>query len=94
MPLDELVSADIFHSTLFADKIIYAECILYGIVTVRMDGESTMNVTSKDLNAMLTAINNHKLRPVIDRVFAFDELRQALDCLSNGKHFGKIGIKH
>lgn len=59
---------------------------------VRMQGITVGS--GDDLKAMLTAINHHKLRPVIDRVFAFDELRQALDYLSNGKHFGKIGIKH
>ena len=59
---------------------------------VRMQGITVGS--GDDLKAMLTAINHHKLRPVVDCVFAFDELRQALDYLSSGKHFGKIGIKH
>jgi hypothetical protein len=30
----------------------------------------------------------------VDRVFAFAELRGALEYLSSGKHFGKICIRH
>jgi hypothetical protein len=28
----------------------------------------------------------------MDRTFAFEELRDALDYMSQGRHFGKIGI--
>jgi hypothetical protein len=31
---------------------------------------------------------------VIDRIFAFEELRSALEYMAGGKHFGKICIKH
>ncbi|MEJ7624895.1 MAG: NAD(P)-dependent alcohol dehydrogenase [Pyrinomonadaceae bacterium] len=35
-----------------------------------------------------------KLRPVIDRVFEFDELRDALTYMESGAHFGKIVIRY
>jgi NADPH:quinone reductase-like Zn-dependent oxidoreductase len=35
----------------------------------------------------------HELRPVIDTVFEFDEVREAFDHLASGKHFGKIAIR-
>ncbi len=47
-----------------------------------------------DFEAMATAIAQHKLRPVVDRVFAFDELGMALDYLASGQHFGKVCIQH
>jgi NADPH:quinone reductase-like Zn-dependent oxidoreductase len=47
-----------------------------------------------DFAQMANAIAQHKLRPVVSRVFAFEEPRLALDYLSSGKHFGKICIKH
>jgi NADPH:quinone reductase-like Zn-dependent oxidoreductase len=47
-----------------------------------------------DFAQMAKAIAQHKLRPVISRVFAFEELGLALDYMSSGKHFGKICIKH
>jgi NADPH:quinone reductase-like Zn-dependent oxidoreductase len=43
---------------------------------------------------MTRAIALHRLEPVIDRVFAFEELRPALDHMASGAHFGKISIRH
>jgi NADPH:quinone reductase-like Zn-dependent oxidoreductase len=42
---------------------------------------------------MCRAIDQHELRPVIDRVFPFDESREALAYLSGGLHQGKICIE-
>jgi len=42
---------------------------------------------------MNEAIAGAKLRPVVDRVFAFEEARQALATMESGKHFGKIVIR-
>ena len=59
---------------------------------VRLQG---IAVGSRDgFEAMTRAIAQHRLRPVIDRVFAFAELRAALDHLAAGAHFGKICIRH
>jgi len=46
-----------------------------------------------DFHQMNRAIDFHQLRPVIDRVFAFDELPDALRYLESGKHFGKIVLR-
>jgi len=43
--------------------------------------------------AMLRAIERHELRPVIDRVFPFSDLRAALDYLKSGRHVGKVCIE-
>lgn len=42
--------------------------------------------------AMNRAIAQHRLRPVIDRAFAFDDMGSALDHLANGRHFGKVCV--
>jgi len=42
---------------------------------------------------MNEAIAQHGLRPVIDRVFPFEEAREALRYLESGKHFGKVCIR-
>lgn len=42
---------------------------------------------------MNTAIAANKLRPVIDRVFGFEEVGDALRHLQSGSHFGKIIIR-
>ena len=41
---------------------------------------------------MNRAMEENRLRPVIDRTFAFDEARDALRFMKNGSHFGKIVI--
>ena len=43
--------------------------------------------------AMNRAISLHRLRPVVDRVFAFEELREALKHMEAGAHFGKIALR-
>ena len=42
-----------------------------------------------DMNA---AIALHQLRPVVDRTFGFDEIREAFSLMESGGHFGKICI--
>jgi len=49
--------------------------------------------TPAEFESMLRAVEQHRLQPVIDRVFAFDELRAALDYLASGAHFGKICLR-
>lgn len=43
--------------------------------------------------AMARAIALHGLRPVVDRVFPFEEAPAALAYLESGAHFGKIAIR-
>lgn len=43
--------------------------------------------------AMNQAIALHKLRPVVDKVFSFDEALAAYELMERGGHFGKIVIK-
>jgi len=50
--------------------------------------------SADDFRAMGKAIALHGMRPVVDRVFAFEELHQALQYLASGRHFGKICISH
>jgi NADPH:quinone reductase-like Zn-dependent oxidoreductase len=42
---------------------------------------------------MNRAVSLHQLRPVIDRVFAFDLAREALRHLESAAHFGKVCIR-
>ena len=65
--------------------------ILILMQNVRVQG---VMVGSRDtFEAMNRAITLHELRPVIDRVFPFDEARQAFEHMKSGSHFGKICIK-
>jgi len=43
---------------------------------------------------MARASGEHRLEPVVDGVFLFDETPEALSYLGRGEHFGKICIRH
>jgi NADPH:quinone reductase-like Zn-dependent oxidoreductase len=43
---------------------------------------------------MNRAIESNRMKPVIDRTFAFEEAREALKHMESGSHFGKIVIKY
>lgn len=46
-----------------------------------------------DFEAMLRAMDRHKVRPVIDRVYPFAEYREAYKRLEGGQHVGKVVIQ-
>lgn len=61
------------------------------IKSVRVQG---IYVGSREMfENMNRAIAASGLRPVVDRVFAFEEAREALRYLESGAHFGKVAIR-
>ncbi len=66
-----------------------------GLVVTRQVRLQGVTVGHRDgFEAMLRAIEQHQVRPVVDRVFAFDALKEALAYLRSGAQFGKICIAH
>jgi NADPH:quinone reductase-like Zn-dependent oxidoreductase len=47
-----------------------------------------------DFEAMNRAIVLHRLRPVVDRVFPFEEAPDAYRYFESRAHFGKVVISH
>jgi NADPH:quinone reductase-like Zn-dependent oxidoreductase len=47
----------------------------------------------EDFEAMNAFISEHQIRPVIDRVFEFEEAPAAFDFMENGDYLGKIVIR-
>jgi NADPH:quinone reductase-like Zn-dependent oxidoreductase len=47
-----------------------------------------------EFTAMNAFLAHHAVRPVIDRVFAFEDAPAAFDYLESGSHFGKVVIQH
>ncbi|WP_246265469.1 zinc-dependent alcohol dehydrogenase family protein [Aromatoleum diolicum] len=50
--------------------------------------------SGEDFVAMARAIARSGMRPVVDRVFEFAQLPEAMHHLASGRHFGKICIRH
>ena len=45
------------------------------------------------LERLATAVDEHKVLPVIDKVFGFDQAVDAYKHLADGRHFGKVVVK-
>jgi len=57
-------------------------------------GVEAVDVGSREMfQSMNKAIEFHALRPVVDRVFGFSELREALNYLKEARHFGKVCLR-
>ncbi|MBL8396614.1 MAG: NAD(P)-dependent alcohol dehydrogenase [Candidatus Accumulibacter sp.] len=66
-----------------------------GLIITRQVRLQGISVGNRDgFEAMLRAMAQVRLPVVVDRVFAFEELKQALDYLRSGAQFGKICIAH
>jgi NADPH:quinone reductase-like Zn-dependent oxidoreductase len=65
-----------------------------GAVTGRLGALTSVYVGSReDFEAMNEFIVRHELKPVIDRVFSFEEAPAAFEYLASGSHFGKVAIR-
>jgi len=65
-----------------------------GLIVTRKVCLQGITVGHRDsFEAMTRAIAQHQVKPEIDRIFAFEELKEALEYLQRGKHFGKICIR-
>jgi D-arabinose 1-dehydrogenase-like Zn-dependent alcohol dehydrogenase len=42
---------------------------------------------------MNTVIDKHKIKPVVDKVFPFDQAPEAFSLMASAQHFGKIVIR-
>jgi NADPH:quinone reductase-like Zn-dependent oxidoreductase len=66
-----------------------------GLVVTRQVRLQGITVGHRDgFEALMRAVDQHKLKPVIDSVFPFESLKEAMAYLKSGAHFGKICIRH
>jgi NADPH:quinone reductase-like Zn-dependent oxidoreductase len=65
-------------------QVITRQVRLQGVTVGHRDG----------FEAMLRAIEQHRLKPVVDRVFAFEDLKEAMAYLQSGLQFGKVCLAH
>jgi NADPH:quinone reductase-like Zn-dependent oxidoreductase len=57
----------------------------------RLQGVTVGSV--EDLKAMVDGIAASRMKPVIDRTFSFDQVKQAFAHMESGAHFGKVAIE-
>ncbi len=56
----------------------------------RLQGTTVGSV--EDLQALADAMSVSRMKPVMDRTFAFDQVKEAFTYMESGAHFGKIAI--
>ena len=59
---------------------------------VRLQGISV--ASAETFAHMARAVGSQRLEPVVDRVFPFEELHEAMAYLASGDHFGKVCLRH
>ncbi|MFA7270776.1 MAG: NAD(P)-dependent alcohol dehydrogenase [Sterolibacterium sp.] len=64
--------------------VIARQIRLQGVTVGHRDG----------FEAMLRAMEMHRVKPVIDRVYPFEELKEALAHVRSGAQFGKVCVSH
>ena len=64
---------------------------LIGSRNIRLQGVTVGTVGG--LEAMLRAMDFHRIKPVVDRVFPMTEAQAAYEYLASGQHFGKVCIE-
>ncbi len=65
---------------------------LYPILMQGVKVQGVIVGSRQDFDQMNQAIAFHKLKPVVDTVFAWEDVPKAFDYLQSGKHFGKVCI--
>jgi NADPH:quinone reductase-like Zn-dependent oxidoreductase len=66
-----------------------------GLIITRQVRLQGVTVGHRDgFEAMIRAMEQHKVKPVVDRSFAFEELKEAMAYLKSGAQFGKVCIAH
>lgn len=70
-----------------------AELPLTAIFMQRVRVQGILVGDRESFEAMNRAIAQHRLRPVIDRVFPFEDARAAFERMAAGGHFGKLCMR-
>jgi NADPH:quinone reductase-like Zn-dependent oxidoreductase len=63
--------------------VIMQDVRLQGVIVGPRDAFEEMN----------RAVSLHRLRPVVDKVFSFENVRESCEYMASGKHFGKVCIR-
>ncbi|GBF44055.1 zinc-binding alcohol dehydrogenase [Leptospira ellinghausenii] len=65
---------------------------LYPILMQGVKVQGVIVGSRSDFVHMNRAIEQNKMKPVVDKVFGWKEVPEALEYLQTGKHFGKVVV--
>jgi NADPH:quinone reductase-like Zn-dependent oxidoreductase len=82
------------HVALIGGLTGFDASLTTGQLSGRMGSMTAIYVGSRaDFEALNTFVAQHKLKPVIDKTFSFEEAPAAFEYLRSGSHFGKVVIR-
>ena len=67
--------------------------VVLTVVQRIMSLAETVNSAIGGFKSMLNAMNIHKIKPIINKVFPFEQTLEAFSYLKKGAHMGKVCIK-
>ena len=70
-----------------------ATILLFPIFWNHLDVRGTSMGSPQDFTAMLDFVNEHQIKPVVDRVYSMEEAAEAAERLANNDQFGKIVLR-
>ncbi|MFT6580573.1 MAG: NADPH:quinone reductase-like Zn-dependent oxidoreductase [Alphaproteobacteria bacterium] len=82
-----------------AGKIAVIGVLAKGAANTQMINRKSVSLTgiyvgnNEMFDAMNRAIASHQMKPVVDRVFDFEDARAAYHCMRDAGHFGKIVVR-
>jgi NADPH:quinone reductase-like Zn-dependent oxidoreductase len=82
------------HVALIGGLTGFGGALEVGALTQRLGSMTSLYVGSReDFEQMNAFIAKHRLKPVIDRAFSFEEAPAAFEYLDSGSQFGKVVIR-
>jgi len=86
--VDRVLQAEIDLQALHAKRLT-----LFGVSNKLRSAEQRAAGVPAFRSELLPAIADGRIRPLVDRVFAFDELAAARACMEENRHLGKIVLR-
>jgi NADPH:quinone reductase-like Zn-dependent oxidoreductase len=86
--VDRVLQAEIDLQALHAKRLV-----VFGVSNKLRDVEQRAAGIPAFRADLLPAIADGRIRPLVDRVFAFDELEAARACMEENRHLGKIVLR-
>jgi NADPH:quinone reductase-like Zn-dependent oxidoreductase len=72
---------------------VKGEINTYAIIHKRLHVHGIYVGSTETLRNLVSALEVSRLRPLVDRVFPFEEARAAYEHLASGRHFGKVVVR-
>ena len=86
--VDNVFKAEIDLSAVHAGRLE-----IFGVSNARLPASGKAEATAGFIRDVLPALNDGRIVPLVDRVYGFDELPAAKECMESSAMVGKIVVR-